>query len=707
MNSCPECGAKLLVAGGGRFCGTCLLSSALPAADEVADSTTGDLSSLFSKTASPLGVKFHYVGDYELLEEIGRGGMGVVFRARQASLNRTVALKMILTGHLATSDAVKRFRAEAVAAARLDHPHIVPVFEVGEQNGLHYFSMKLIRGESLATRLQRGPLPPGDGAAIIAKIARAIGHAHSQQVLHRDIKPGNILLDGNGEPHVADFGLAKLFTGADANSDTRIAGTPAYLAPEHICGEMGFTPAADIYSLGVVFYEMLSGRLPFSAAVSGLMRRSPASPERLISAEQGIDADIEAICFKCLEFDPRRRYATAMEFAADLENWLAGRPVAARRMTPATRAARWLRGRPAAAALIGTAAFLLAAFPWAFHLINEAREEKREFVSSVREEKIRELQSLRKEWAKLDVPFVSIASELRSEIWKAKSTAVIPELQRERYTIGIYAHENPVETAGQFAPFLAWLENSLCLAQSNRVRLDLRIYKDNRAARQALVHGAVDIVRLGAGPFLMAQDEVANDGRAIELIAKTAPGRYEATLFVRAGSGIRTLAELKGRALALGDPESTISGFHIPALLAESGLGARDLRVEFHRSHTESVNQVLRGKFEAGVAKTPLFLSHKERGPGLIALTNVTCISMPWAARTGLPLQVVSLFKRTLLNLKDRRILELLPDKPTGFEPATAAEYEALREHRGSADQFFADENNSLASTASKTTKPD
>jgi serine/threonine protein kinase len=704
MNSCCECGSELLTAGANRFCGACLLSSALAhsrAAPEPA--LQQHLTALLSKSASPLGVKFHYVGDYELLEEIGRGGMGVVFRARQTSLNRTVALKMISAGHLASSDAVKRFRTEAVAAARLDHPNIVPVFEVGEHDGLHYFSMKLIRGRRLADRIGAA-MAPTDAAMMMMKIARAITHAHSQHVLHRDLKPGNILVDENDEPHVADFGLAKVLGSSESDANTRFGGTPPYLAPEQIYGEAGFTSAADIYSLGVVFYEMLSGRLPFPERCRPLTKRANEVPPGLRRRQSGVDADLEAICFKCLEADTRRRYATANAFADDLENWLCGRPINARRITPLSRTLRWMRRRPAVAALGIISALLVAALPLASHWVREAREEKEQFVSSVREEKIRELRSLRTDWAKLDVPFVSISSELRAEIWKAKAGSAVPSLEPERYTVGIYAHENPVETAGQFAPLLAWLENTISVARSNRVRLDLRIYKDNRAARQALIHGAVDVVRLGAGPLLIAREEMAAKGESIEVLARAAPGRYDATVFARADSGIPRIAQLKGRTLALGDPESTISGFHVPALLAEAGLSAHDLRVEFHRSHMESVNLVLRGKFDAGVAKTPLFESHQDRAPGLVALTNVTCISMPWVARSGLAPGLVTLLRQSLLTLTDTRILDLLPDKPAGFESARADDYDELREHRVSAEQFLGDGKIRFASKSSATT---
>ncbi len=703
MSSCCECGTELLVAGDSRVCSHCLLGAALNATTPSPEPSGRDLTVLLAKPASALGVKFHYFGDYELLEEIARGGMGVVFRARQISLNRIVALKMILAGHLASANSVSRFQREAAAAAHLDHPHIVPVFEVGEHDGLHYFSMKLVRGGTLADRIVRGALPPKQAGALMAKIARAIAYAHSQGVLHRDLKPGNILLGEGEEPLITDFGLAKVMSAGPLNANTCFVGTPSYLAPEQLEKETGFTPAADIYSLGVILYEMLSGRLPFrgSTALETMRRAAEGRPPRL----RGTDADLEAICFKCLEPQATRRYATAAALAVDLEKWLRGETISARRPGTVDRAARWMRRRPAVATLIAVSVLLIAALPLVIQTIRQAREEKRDFIGSVREEKIRELQSLRKDWARLDVPFVSISSELRSEIWKARATAAVPEGMRERYTVGIYAHENPVETAGQFAPFLAWLENNVSLARSNRVRLDLRIYKDNRAARQALVHGAVDVVRLGAGPFLVAKDEMGARGQTLEVLAKASPGLYEAVIFTRDDTGIRSIEQLKGRTLALGDPESTISGFHVPALLAEAGLTAKDIRVEFHRSHTESVNQVLRRNFDAGVVKAESFRSEKYRARGLVALTNVTCISMPWVARTELRPEVVSILRRSILSLNDRSVLDLLPDKPSGFEPATAPEYDAMKEHQVNADRFLGGHEARLARRGSTVTE--
>jgi phosphonate transport system substrate-binding protein len=216
----------------------------------------------------------------------------------------------------------------------------------------------------------------------------------------------------------------------------------------------------------------------------------------------------------------------------------------------------------------------------------------------------------------------------------------------------------------------------------------------------------VDVIRLGAGPFLVAGEELAKKGQTLDVLARARPGRYTAVIFARGNAGIKTIGDLKGRSLALGDPESTISGFHVPATLAEAGLSAGDLRIEFHSSHSDAVDQVLRGKFDAGVAKIALFENKRGRAPGLIALTNVTCISMPWVARHGLRPDVVAAFRHGLLALNERNVLEALPDKPVeGFEPGTTAEYEEMRAHRESAERFLDASVSAMASSTAPDTK--
>jgi hypothetical protein len=308
-----------------------------------------------------VGTRVRYVGDYELLEEIARGGMGVVFRARQVSLNRIVALKMILAGQLASEADVQRFKTEAEAAANLDHPNIVPIYEVGEHAGMHYFSMKFIDGGRLAAG--RG-LTPGDlraGVKLLATVASAVHHAHQRGILHRDLKPANILVDKHGEPHVTDFGLAKRVSGGgELTQSGAIVGTPSYMAPEQARGAKALSTHIDVYSLGAILYELLTGRPPFQAAspldtVLQVLEREPDHP---LSVRPLADRDLATICMKCLEKDPARRYGAAALLADDLDHWLSGEPISARAVGPIERGWRWCRRKPALASL--AAAVVLA-----------------------------------------------------------------------------------------------------------------------------------------------------------------------------------------------------------------------------------------------------------------------------------------------------------------------------------------------------------
>ena len=302
-----------------------------------------------------------FFGDYTILGEIAAGGMGVVYHARQRRLNRTVALKMIRAGALAKEEEIRRFRIEAEAAANLDHPNIVPIYELGEQDGRHYFSMKLVAGESLAEFnghcLARSGQWFKRAAGLMTKIAIAVQHAHDRGVLHRDLKPQNILIDENGEPHVTDFGLAKLLDkGSSETIADAIMGTPKYMAPEQASGRTrDVTTAADVYSLGAMLFELLVGEPPFHGGsvmeILEKVRSTPAPDPATLN--RAIPRDLATIALKCLEKEPQQRYASARAFADELDRWLAGEPILARPATVLERTHKWIRRNPRLAAALG------------------------------------------------------------------------------------------------------------------------------------------------------------------------------------------------------------------------------------------------------------------------------------------------------------------------------------------------------------------
>ena len=359
MNSalrlCPNCGSEIPADAPEGGCPGCLLEAAIGGA--------GDLSTV-SLAKGMLGE----LSDYELLEEAGRGGQGVVFRARQKSLNRTVALKVIGLGWWATKAHIKRFRVEAEAAASLDHPCIVPIYEIGECDGACYFSMKFVEGGQLDEVVEREPISIRRSIELVAKLARTVHYAHEHGVLHRDIKPGNILLDAQGEPLLTDFGLARLVESDSTLTRTlEVMGTPAYMAPEQATGETAkLTKATDIYGLGAVLYRLLTGHPPFLGGTSYetirlLLETEPRQP-RLWNPK--IDRELSTICLKCLEKDPQKRYSSALVLAEDLEHWLKHEPIQAKRSGFFTHARKWVRRKPAIAALIASLIALAAAMGW-------------------------------------------------------------------------------------------------------------------------------------------------------------------------------------------------------------------------------------------------------------------------------------------------------------------------------------------------------
>jgi serine/threonine protein kinase/tetratricopeptide (TPR) repeat protein len=355
--TCAKCGSTSRVGRG--LCLKCLLSTGIDDNGENSrvEPTLDDLlSEIHGHDADWL------LGNYQILEEVGRGGMGVIYRARQRHSRRIVAIKRILSYHADSQDTLMRFRREAQAAANLDHPNILPIYEVGESHdGLPFFSMKFASGGSLLEAAPALRSDPRRAIALMAKVARAVHYAHEQGILHRDLKPGNILLDGRGEPMVSDFGLAKWLepTGHLTRTPT-VFGTPGYIAPEQVNGSAGnLNAAADVYSLGAVLFDLLTGRPPFTGehALKTIQQAAEKPAPKLRTLQPSVDRDLEIICAKCLERDPPARYGSAGELAGDLERWLQGHAIVARPVSPPVRLWHWSRRNPIVASM---AAVLLA-----------------------------------------------------------------------------------------------------------------------------------------------------------------------------------------------------------------------------------------------------------------------------------------------------------------------------------------------------------
>lgn len=355
---CPDCGSPIASGAPGGLCVACVLMMA-----QGEDLSDGSL--MVPATVPALRT----IGQYELVREIGRGGMGVVYEARQKSLNRRVALKVILAGEFASEEAIARFTEEAKAIGTLDHPHIIPIYEVGEHEGRNFYVMKLIDGESLAQWILKSKMLGSSYAAsrpsidvrhsahLVSKIARAVHFVHQRGILHRDLSPENILLDAAGEPWVTDFGLARLLDPDRRLTRTyTIVGKPDYMAPEQADPRgPGLTTATDLFSLGTIFYELLTGERPFAAAtpLATLERVRNENPRPPSALNAGIDKDLNTICLKCLYKEPAGRYGSAGALADDLDCWLAGRPIVARPIGGLERSWKWTRRHPLKAAMAG------------------------------------------------------------------------------------------------------------------------------------------------------------------------------------------------------------------------------------------------------------------------------------------------------------------------------------------------------------------
>ena len=419
---CPSCGASARLVTG--MCVSCLLQEALRPPSDDNDESLEDLLAEVDVRDSDW-----CVGNYSILEEIGRGGMGVIYKARQGGSRRIVALKRVLSYHSDNTETLVRFRREAEAVATLDHPNILPIYEVGEADGLPFFTMKFAPGGSVQSVKKALREDPRQCVSIVERVARAVHHAHEQGILHRDLKPGNILLDGWREPMVSDFGLAKwLEATSDLTRTLTIFGTPGYIAPEQAIGSAaGLTPAADIYSLGAILFDLLTGRPPFLGehALAVVRQAADKPAPALRSIVPTLDRELETICAKCLERDADTRYGSAEALADDLQRWLEGQPIVATPMPRPMRVWRWARRNPLPATLVAGVLVLSAAAA-----IGEAA--RRELREAVRHEQLAQRSIAVLPPLHLDSVHVddagaeALAQSLQTGLAKIKPTRVVP-----------------------------------------------------------------------------------------------------------------------------------------------------------------------------------------------------------------------------------------------------------------------------------------
>ena len=611
------------------------------------------------------------VGDYLLERQIGSGGMGVVYEATQVSLNRKVALKFIRDSQIASPTLLRRFTIEAEAAARLHHPNIVRIHEIGDAGGQPYFSMDLVEGESLKGRIAKKEFVPrkvegskSEGrskqreiARLIAKTARAVHHAHQRGVLHRDLKPANILIDKTGEPLLTDFGLAKILRGSDSScgpaltAPGEIAGTPGYMAPEQV-SSAPTTCSSDVYGLGAILYELLTGHAPFQAPTPLEILRQvqedrPKRPQLLNSL---IDRDLETICLKCLEKEPHYRYSSAEALADDLENWLEQRPIKARPAGAVRRTIQWVKRNPVGATLIFT---LLAGLCAALVGIEIVKEQNRKI--QIREAEIfgSITEGLTRTWNDTNSAFVLVESKHLS-VLAGKSFVYDPAGVQVIFGLSIF--NDPVSAAQRAAKWLPELETEMSEVFGQRIFLHLKLFKKSAAADEHLLaSGQADVMRTDAAAYLHARE--MND--RVMALAKENRG-IDGVLVARAAAGIERTEQLRGRSIMFADAADVLT-LHAKSKLVEAGLGSKDFKVsasyttEFLPPGRRTISRrgtlfaVVNAQVDAGVCTIRKFAMERHRG--LVLVDSFHCTPNFFVGRGGIDTNVLGAFRAALLRM--------------------------------------------------------
>ncbi len=711
MSNCQHCGKEVPPGVRLGLCPECLLAAG-------SETETGE----GHEFGDVVGVGSRRFGDYEFGEQIGRGGMGVVYRATQVSLRRPVAVKMILDALLDSPTARRRFMIEAEAAAKLDHPNIVRIFDVGEHAEQPFLSMQLIEGESLRVKLGRGEMgvsvrdgEPKKGqlqarqravAELMALVARAVHHAHQKGVLHRDLKPGNILVDSDGQPHLTDFGLAKILETGPGEASTAPAtvsgtaqGTPSYMSPEQALGRP-VTPASDIYSLGAVLYELLTGQPPFKAhtpleTLKLVVEQEPRKPR---TQQPGVALDLETISLKCLDKQPEKRYGSALALAEDLERWLRGEPIKARPAGWAVRSGRWVRRNRVVAGLIASLGLGLTSA--ALLLVNVAEKQKglEQFRYVETKRFTRSIESL---WSDSTKSHVEIESEYLAAIARLQQQEFVPEAQRLTFALNIGG--DPFGRAESYAPVLRVIEERLQAHLQRPIRMDLRLYRNSNRAFMAVARGEVDFQRFSALNYLRA-DALSHD---VEPIVQQ-NAIQQGVIFARADAGISNLSQVVGKRIAFAHTNSMMS-FQAKVCLIQAGVTPANVAsfenlnlsepassdstnrnddeqpADERFSHFEVIKRVLAGQYDVGEAPLRHFRNNMFKGRKTVLVELVTFTIPPnvIVARAGLERNVIEGCRQGFLKLNASRYTGLLGKlhgySITGYEPVTDASFNELR----------------------------
>jgi ABC-type phosphate/phosphonate transport system substrate-binding protein/tRNA A-37 threonylcarbamoyl transferase component Bud32 len=643
---------------------------------------------------APFGELPRRFGDYELLRQIGCGGMGIVYEARQMRLNRRVALKMIRPD-LASKKFLRRFVIEGEAAARLDHPNIIPIYEIKEDGTESFFSMELVEGETLKEKIRKGELGLGKSrvaaerwreqavAYLMADVARAVHHAHERGVFHRDLKPGNILLDTEGRPHIADFGVAKILYDAesvDAESTLTVVGamlgTPEYMPPEQASGtHFGEAPAlaaADIYSLGAILYELLTGRPPFrgNSHLETLQKVREGDLRRPRSLNPGIARDLETICLKCLEKNPHARYASADAVADDLDRWLEGKRILARAPSAAVRMRRWVKRNPVGAALIFSLCFGLGV---SLGLVGVLADRMRTSEINKALERQTLVQKINDWWALPGITNIVIPASLLAEIREQKSRPVVAD-HDVVLKFGMSVDQDPITRAYSVASLLGELETRMGQQLGRNVFIDLYISKTTHLESELLSARQADFQRLDALSYVQAK---AKDPGLVPVVIEN--DADEIVFCVLQSSGITNVAQLAGRSVGFGDRHSAVTVlaqyslltnrlrkadlkplqyFTTLSVMSKTQLlqfGSAEIVTDMRevKGGREALRHLFLGDVDAAVTLKRYFETRRHRGTGLRALSKVPGVPEVFAARSGLDPAVVGAFRTAMLSLKE------------------------------------------------------